>query len=183
MKTQVLSVCLVLTGNVVMAQEYPQHLAISQSVVAGVVSEQKAEETIRASNAVNQGATALYKAGQSVTLQPGFVAQAGSVFMAIVAPLNSVKTAADLLGLSVRAYPNPFVEQATIDYNLPTSGRVRHTLLNEKGQVVRQIENVMEQPVGRHQARVEGADLPIGIYLYRIEQGTESRTLRLLKKE
>ena len=85
--------------------------------------------------------------------------------------------------LSVRIYPNPFVDRATVDYNLPTGGLVRHTLLDAKGGVLRQAHEGVEQSAGHHQMHLSGVSLPPGTYLYRIQVGTESRTLRIVRKE
>lgn len=85
--------------------------------------------------------------------------------------------------LWVRVYPNPFVDRATVEYNLPVGGLVRHTLLDAKGGVLRQAHEGVEQPAGHHQIHLSGVSLPPGHYLYRIQVGTESRTLRLVRKE
>ena len=181
MKIPLCSIGLLLSGSV-FAQEYAQQLTISQSVLVGAFSEQKATQFIAAKNAVSSGATALYTAGQSVTLQPGFIAQAGSVFKATVEPVVSSLAKSDVPGLSVRAYPNPFVDQATVEYSLPLGGAVHHTLIDAKGQVVRQSEEVIEQSVGIHQNQIEGSNLPAGVYLYQLQAGSQTRTLRLVKK-
>lgn len=85
--------------------------------------------------------------------------------------------------LWVRVYPNPFVDRATVEYNLPVGGAVRHTLLDAKGAVLRQVQEGGEQPAGRHQLQLSGVSLPPGPYLYRIQVGVESRTVRLIRKE
>ena len=184
MKANAFLISLMLVGGSALGQEYPQQITISRSVAVGTVSDQKAVETIVASNGVSRGSTALYTAGKSVTLQPGFVALAGSVFEATVAPVVSLRSVGDFPDLSLRAYPNPFSVQTTVEYTVLASDRsVRHTLMDVKGQVLRQFEEITGQATGRHQTQVDGGDLPMGIYFYKLEVGTESRTLRLLKKE
>ncbi|WP_158552608.1 T9SS type A sorting domain-containing protein [Spirosoma telluris] len=170
-------------GRVALAQEeYPQQLAISRPILAGASSDQKAVETIVATNGVDKGATGIYTAGKSVLLQAGFVAHPGSVFSATVDPVSSWRLKSDMPGLSAQAYPNPFVERTTIEYNLPVNGRVQHTLMDMKGEVVRQTEGTSEQSKGLYKTQLEGNDIPTGTYLYRIQVGNESRTIRLLKK-
>ena len=61
------------------AQGEARTATLTQSVPAGTVHEDRAIH-LTATNVVEASATARYTAGQSVTLQPGFVAQAGSVF-------------------------------------------------------------------------------------------------------
>ncbi|MVM36444.1 T9SS C-terminal target domain-containing protein [Spirosoma sp. HMF3257] len=156
MKIQILSISFMLTAHVLLAQDYPQQLSIGKTITAGAVSDQKAVATIVANNEVNIGAKAHYTAGLSVTMLPGFVAQAGSVFRATIAPVSSGRSATDAPGLQVRAYPNPFTDQTTIDYNLPTDGRVRHTLLNAKGQILQQVDNIDGELAGLHQTQVGG---------------------------
>ena len=86
-------------------------------------------------------------------------------------------------GFWTRVYPNPFVDRATVEYNLPKSGMVRHTLLDAKGGVLRQVREGEEQSAGRHQIQLSGVSLPPGHYFYRLQAGTESRTVRVMKKE
>ena len=166
----------------VFAQEYTSQLTLSHAVTSGVRSDQKATESILARNTVAQSATALYSAGRSVSLHPGFVAQAGSVFAATVEPVFPSRPVGDAAGLSAGAYPNPFVDRTTIEYTLPLQGRIRHKLMNAKGQILRQSEELQEQAAGRHLTQVEGGNLPTGVYLYELLVGSQIRTLRLIKK-
>ena len=69
------------------AQGEARTVNLTQSVLAGTVREARAVDKLTAANVVETGATARYTAGQSVTLQPGFVAQAGSVFLATIQPI------------------------------------------------------------------------------------------------
>ncbi|QIP17172.1 T9SS type A sorting domain-containing protein [Spirosoma aureum] len=172
---------LVVSGSVV-AQDYPLQITLSQFVTAGLLIDQKASETIVASNGISQGAMVYYTAGKSVTLQPGFMAQAGSVFTATVANVNGSWPTSEESHLSARVYPNPFVEQTTIDYSIPLRGRVRHTLMDATRRVLRQSEEHDEQSSGNYQIQLKGDNLPAGLYLYKLQLGSESRTLRLLKK-
>lgn len=167
-----------ISGSVV-AQQYPQRLTLTR--LEHVHCDQKAVESIVASNQVSKGIVAHYTASQSVSLQPGFVAQAGSVFTATVSVVSS-GTTRERADLSVHAYPNPFINQTTIEYHLPLSGPVRHRLVDAKGQVVQQLKPLTEESSGTYQLQLEGSALPDGVYLYQLQAGSESRTLRLLKK-
>ncbi|GAB3882645.1 hypothetical protein GCM10028825_05690 [Spirosoma agri] len=167
-----------MSGSVI-AQQYPQRLILDRSTITS--GDQRAVEAIIASNQLRQGATAHYTAGQSITLQPGFVAQAGSVFTATVSVVSST-TSREGSDLSARAYPNPFIDQTTIEYRLPLGGSVRHRLTDAKGQEIRQLEAISEQSSGVHQLQLEGSALPAGVYLYQLQVGPESRTLRLIKR-
>ena len=183
MKKQLLFAGLLLAGQAVLAQEYPQQATISKAIAGGIVSQHKAVETLVATNRIDKGASVLYQAGQSITLQPGFTAQAGAVFEAMVAPVNSQRPGSDVPGLSVRAYPNPFQDKTTLDYNLPIDGKVNHELRDMKGQLLREMLGDDVESAGRHQTQFDGTNLPTGTYLYRIQVGKQSQIIRLLKKD
>ena len=97
--------------------------------------------------------------------------------------LSSAELTSDEARIWVHVYPNPFTDRATIEYNLPVGGLVHHTLLDAKGGVVRQVQEGMNKSAGQHQFQLSAGRLPPGPYLYRLQVGTESRTVRLIKKE
>ncbi len=71
------------------------------------------------------------------------------------------------------AYPNPFSRSATVGFALPEAGRVRLAVYDVLGrEVVRLVDGEVE--AGRHEALLDGASLPAGVYLVRLV--TESRT-------
>ncbi|RRB04587.1 T9SS type A sorting domain-containing protein [Larkinella rosea] len=174
-------VLLMLISGPLLAQDYSRQLTLHNEVTSGVISDQKATESIVAIHTVQPGGTALYTAGKSVTFQPGFLAQAGSVVTATIEVVPSA-LAVDRPGLSARAYPNPFVDQTTVEYTLPMGGRISHKLMDVKGKVLRQSEDAEDQSPGRHQTRIEGANLLPGVYLYQLRTGSLTRTLKLIKK-
>ncbi|MBO0950623.1 T9SS type A sorting domain-containing protein [Fibrella forsythiae] len=182
MKKQLLVLALVLTTGITHGQNYAQELTLMQPVEAGSVVDQKAIRTITARHRVSQGSITFYTAGQSVLLQPGFVAQAGAVFQAMIGPMTMTGLEETESMLSLRAFPNPFVQHTTLEYTLPTSGRVQHLLVDSQGKVVQQINAEVGESAGVHQARFDGTGLPAGVYLYRIQVGTRSKILRLLKQ-
>lgn len=175
-------VFLMLISGPLLAQDYSRQLTLNNVVTSGVISDQKATESILAINKVQPGATALYTAGRSVIFQPGFLALAGSVVTASVEVVTSSALAVDGPGLSARAYPNPFVDQTTVEYTLPMGGRISHKLMDVKGKILRQSEDGEDQTPGRHQTRIEGGNLLPGIYLYQLRTGSLTRTLKLIKK-
>ncbi len=71
-------------------------------------------------------------------------------------------------------YPNPFNPTTTIEYSLPESQFVNLSVYNVLGQKVAAIINE-EQTAGKHKVEFNGADLPSGVYIYRLE--TEKKTL------
>jgi len=81
-------------------------------------------------------------------------------------------------------YPNPFNPETQIAYSLPEAGRVRLTVYNLVGQVVRTLADGT-QAAGGHSVRWDGRDeagrrLASGVYLYRIEVNGFSAVRRMM---
>lgn len=81
-------------------------------------------------------------------------------------------------------YPNPFNPSTTIRYALPEAARVRLSVYDLSGRLVRTLVNAEENPGykqvawnGRNQA---GDALSSGVYLYRLEAGEFVQTRKML---
>ncbi|MFA6720807.1 MAG: M14 family zinc carboxypeptidase [Candidatus Cloacimonadaceae bacterium] len=94
----------------------------------------------------------------------------------------------DLPGLSQAAlyqnFPNPFNPQTNIRYSLAAWAEVKLAVYNLKGQLVKELVN-KAVPAGNHRAVWDGSDSagnPVGsgIYLYRLESGNYSKTLKMI---
>jgi hypothetical protein len=182
MKRTILLLILLLPCNVVFAQEYAGTSTITRTIPTGVVREEQATEHLTATNAVEAGATAHYTAGQSITLQPGFLARAGSVFQAVINPVNSRRSPETGTTLTARAFPNPFETTTTVEYNLPEAQRLIHTLTDAAGRPVARPNGQPIESPGIHQTSLDLSQLPTGIYLYQLKTANEVKTLRLIKK-
>jgi hypothetical protein len=77
-------------------------------------------------------------------------------------------------------YPNPFVTYTTIRYALPDAQPVRLVLFDMLGREVRYLM-AAKQTAGWHTLRVDATDLPVGLYLYRLEAGTYQKTLLMAR--
>jgi hypothetical protein len=163
------------------AQDITQRASINRSVSAGQSVDLKAFEAISASNVVERSAAATYTAGKAITLTPGFEARAGSVFQATIAKVEAkaVEPVAEML---VSATPNPFVDLTTVEYTLPEASSVKLTLIDERGSILRQSDSDGVQAAGKHRVGVEGTTLQTGIYLYQVQAGKQTKTIRLLKQ-
>jgi hypothetical protein len=79
-------------------------------------------------------------------------------------------------------YPNPFNPATMIEYTVKQAGVVSLKVFNTLGQEVATLldGNVV---AGTHQVRFDGASLPSGVYVYRMQAGSysESRKMVLLK--
>ncbi len=79
-------------------------------------------------------------------------------------------------------YPNPFNPTTTLSFDLMESGFVSLKVYNLMGQeVVTVISGIMER--GRHVAAFNAADLPSGVYIYRLEAGDfmDQKKMMLMK--
>jgi hypothetical protein len=164
------------------AQVDARTVNLAQSVTAGTVRENQAIDHLTATNVVEARATARYTAGRSVTLQPGFVAQAGSVFLATIHPITNTLSAEPGTTLTVRAFPNPFETTTTVEYSLPESLRVTQTLTDATGRMIRRLDGKEVESAGTHRTLFDLSQLPVGVYLYQVETGTGNQVLRLMKK-
>ncbi|MDZ4698535.1 MAG: kelch repeat-containing protein [Rhodothermales bacterium] len=81
------------------------------------------------------------------------------------------------------SYPNPFADHTTLRYDLHAEAHVRIEIFDALGRRVHTIERQDAAGAG-HEATIESASWPAGLYLYRIEaasaDGVATRTGRLL---
>lgn len=75
-------------------------------------------------------------------------------------------------------YPNPFNPSTVIRYELPAAGRVTLSVYTVLGQEVATLIDG-ERPAGVHEVRFDAADLPSGVYLYRIQSGSFTQTRKM----
>jgi hypothetical protein len=84
----------------------------------------------------------------------------------------------------LRSYPNPFTPLTTIEYAISSQADVRVRIHDLRGAVVRELTNAA-QAAGRHQVTWDGTDgagakVSGGLYFYRLECGTQTRSGRLV---
>ena len=79
-------------------------------------------------------------------------------------------------------YPNPFNPQTDIQFSLPVNADVRLTVVNMLGQEVAVLVNET-MSAGVYTASFNGANLPSGLYFYRLDAGdyTSVRKMMLMK--
>lgn len=81
-------------------------------------------------------------------------------------------------------YPNPFNPSTTIRFDLPKAGRVRLAIYDLMGREIAVLVNE-KRPQGAQEVRWDGRDsrhaqVPSGVYLYRVEAGPYHATGKLL---
>ncbi|RPH96621.1 T9SS C-terminal target domain-containing protein [candidate division KSB1 bacterium] len=76
-------------------------------------------------------------------------------------------------------YPNPFNPTTSISFNLLESGTTILTVYNPMGQLVATLVNG-QLNAGSHTVTFDAANLPSGVYLYRLESGSYSAVKKML---
>jgi hypothetical protein len=79
-------------------------------------------------------------------------------------------------------FPNPFNPTTTIQYSIPNESKVTLKVYNLIGQEVATLVNKV-QATGNYNVNFDAANLPSGIYIYRLQAGTytQVRKMTLLK--
>ena len=79
-------------------------------------------------------------------------------------------------------HPNPFNPSTTITWHLPAAGELRLAVYNLLGQEVALLQDGW-MSAGTHNAAFDGAGLPSGVYIYRLECGDAvlTRSMHLVK--
>ncbi len=81
-------------------------------------------------------------------------------------------------------YPNPFNPTTTINYSIPGRGNIKLAVFNVKGQRVKTLVN-REMPSGEHSVIWGGDDdngvkVASGIYFYKLQAGTYTKTKKMI---
>jgi flagellar hook assembly protein FlgD len=84
-------------------------------------------------------------------------------------------------------YPNPFNPTTTIEYQVPSTGRIQIQIYNITGNLIRTLVN-SDQPSGKYSITWSGKDesnhqVATGVYIYRVVFGSSvlSKKMLLLK--
>ncbi len=76
-------------------------------------------------------------------------------------------------------YPNPFNSNTVIKFSIPSEGQVMIELYNVIGELIKTITDGFYN-AGIQTVNLSSGDLPSGIYLYKMEIGTQSFTKKLI---
>ena len=76
-------------------------------------------------------------------------------------------------------YPNPFNPSTTIQYDVPSRMHVVLTVYNILGQGVAELVNA-EKSAGHYETRFDASALASGVYLYRLQAGSNVQTRKLI---
>ena len=161
-----------------LAQQPQQTLRIQLSYDNSSQHLEQAVETIIATSKVGKTADVEYRAGQSVTMMPGFEAKNGSTFLA---QIKDVQVNGEP-SLQLTAFPNPFEQATTIKYYLPASGKVSLWVTDAQGKVVGQLLRDEDQSAGQHNLEWKPTSLSDGVYIPIIEVNQQRAVSRIVKK-
>ena len=97
--------------------------------------------------------------------------------------LNSI----NLSAIKTSCYPNPFTNELTVSYTVKNHADVKLTILTLNGQTVAELVN-QSKSAGDYTTKwngtnAEGASMPNGIYLYRLQIGNEVASARIVKNK
>lgn len=76
-------------------------------------------------------------------------------------------------------FPNPFNPETVVRYALPVAGNTVVTVYNSLGQKVATLVNEFKE-AGNHQVSFNAANLPSGLYFYKLESGTYSAVKKMM---
>ncbi len=76
-------------------------------------------------------------------------------------------------------YPNPFNPSTRIAYTLPFQSQVELKIYDVLGREIASLVN-KEQPAGNYNVEFNSAELPSGVYLYRIQAGEFSQVRKMI---
>ena len=76
-------------------------------------------------------------------------------------------------------YPNPFNPITHIRFNIPETGNTKLTVFNMMGEAVANLVNGVVS-AGGHTVSWNAANMPTGVYFYRMESGNFTQTRKLL---
>ncbi len=173
----------------------PDTLAVTQNVTSGI-SNQHAGVTLTASNTISAGATANYKAGNTIILKSGFRALEGSNFTASIEACTTARTSGFVAQESFegldsklikeeetnisqvfKVYPNPAKESIQISYPFKSSSTYTASLYGVTGQLV------LKKEISTADTNIDIRQIPNGVYVLKIssEDVSESKTIVVQK--
>lgn len=162
-----------------------------------------ASQTISSAGTVAAYTSVTFKAGTSITLSPGFHAQANSNFLARIEDCDGSSSFTDeeivenrtdedweeqvqeeyeflsTEALQVQIIPNPLNNQATIRYFVPNDGAVSMLLYDMNGHLIQDM-GVLQQQIGWQQTTFHSDRLAGGIYFLTVRTAHDTLTEKMV---
>ena len=150
--------------------------------------------TINSNGIIPSGNEVSFKAGESITLIPGFHAQLGSDFIAKIETcatgivlfedesiskqsLILKNNESPLADIHLSVAPNPFHNQTILDFFLPKATKTIIALFDQTGRLVKTVLPLQQLEKGKHQIILSANELQGGLY-YAILQTTEKQVVQ-----
>ena len=151
-------------------------------------------ENISTSESIQGNSTIVYKAENSVILEPGFHATSDVIFLATIeecppqilpseaeSRLQKITgEPADYNNGELKVYPNPFMQQTTIEYVLEKEERINLQLVNALGREVITLIQDPHQAAGTYKISFNRNQLEAGIYFVLFQHGDKYESKKLL---
>lgn len=83
------------------------------------------------------------------------------------------------LDFNITNFPNPFNPITKIVYSIPQSEKVKITVYNSLGQVIKELVNEFKH-AGNYLVEFNGSNISSGIYFYKIEAGSYTKINRMI---
>ena len=194
-------------GSECFCLESPVNLSgnLNQGVYAG-------QTTLQSQGVVEADSTVGFRAGTTITLNPGFHAKYGSAFSAQIddcipgnqgPPLNQseainnlsrdnatlsaadgwLSTQSAVHQLSLQTYPNPFWEGLDLVFQLPADSPVSIRLQSIDGRIGHLLIKDKNMVAGSHRLRLEESALPIGVYILTLQTNSGIAVEKVMKVE
>ena len=131
-----------------------------------------AENSITASDfSVIGNGNVTFKAGNVITLLPGFSVTDGGEFRAFISNAETYNeiTISDNNTAELNNYPNPFYNKTTIAFTVPEDGMLKLTVLNSIGQTVKTLFEENSKEGAQYEIVFYAEGLKSGIYFYKLE--------------
>ncbi len=178
----------------------PTDLTHSGTISPGLY---EASNSIVSTATIGANQSVTYDAGGLICLNPGFIANSGnrSDFLAHIdgcdgmrvpngsktveppaisfAKQSTIEDSSKPL-TSIKNIPNPFSEQTTFQFELPEASKVHLEIYDVSGKVIAVLMNGEMVEQGQHQIQFDAADLPNGVYIYRLSTEQESITKKMV---
>jgi len=86
----------------------------------------------------------------------------------LMLPKIFVNAGADVSGIELTGFPNPFYGTVNLSYTVPESGSVKLSVYNLLGELVEEMVAEQQNP-GNHSVIFSREDLPSGIFIFKLE--------------
>jgi flagellar hook assembly protein FlgD len=84
------------------------------------------------------------------------------------------------ISLGLKILPNPVVDNAKIEYQLPTDTKVTLKIYDISGRVVDKLIDNVVKPKGVHSVPWHGKDIPAGVYFCRLKTEASETVKKIL---